>query len=139
MSLKEIGETFHLNLFAIIEKIRVTLRDASMFIKFNEKESGHVTYGDNTKGKIVGEGIVRNPSTITIENILLVKGLKHNFLSITQSCDKGYYVVFDMLSCVIEHKSSNDLVFKGYRIKNVYMLDLYDVSMYGIKCLVSKS
>ena len=41
--------------------------DMYMFIKFDEKKSRHVTYGDNTKGKYLGEGIVANPSTITIE------------------------------------------------------------------------
>lgn len=68
-----------------------------------------------------------NQSTITIENMLLVKGLKHNLLSIDQLCDKGYSIVFDTLSYGIEHKTSNDLVFKCSRIENVYMLDLDDV------------
>lgn len=36
-------------------------RDASMFIKFDEKKRGHVTYEDNTRGGILGEGIVRIP------------------------------------------------------------------------------
>lgn len=77
-----------------------------MFIKFNEKESGHITYGDNIKGKILGEGVVANPSIITIENVLLVKGLKQNLLSISQLSDKGYSVSFGTLSCIIEHKTS---------------------------------
>lgn len=47
-------------------------------------------------------------------------------------------MIFDTLSCLIEHKASKDLVFKGYRIDNVYMLDLDDVSMYGTKCLATK-
>lgn len=90
--------------------------DASMFFKFNEKESGHVIYGDNTKDEILGEGVMGNPSIITIENVLLAKGLKLNLLSISQLCDKGYFVVFDTLSCVIEHKASKAIVFKGCRI-----------------------
>lgn len=60
-----------------------------MFIKFYEKESGHVTYGDNTRGKILGEGVVGNPPTIPIECVLLVKCPKHNLLSVSQLCDKG--------------------------------------------------
>lgn len=55
-----------------------------MFTNFDEKETGCVTYGDNTIVKILGEGIMGNPSTITIENVILVKGLKHNLLSISQ-------------------------------------------------------
>lgn len=109
-----------------------------MFIKFNEKENDHVTYKNNTKGKILSEGIVENPSIITIENVLLVKELKHNLLSIIQLCDKGYHVIFYSFSCIIEHKTSNDLVLKGSRIDNIYMLDLDDVSMHETKFLVAK-
>lgn len=47
-------------------------------------------------------------------------------------------MVFDNLSFLVEHKESNDLVFKGSRIDNVYMLDIGDVFMPGTKCLVTK-
>lgn len=109
-----------------------------MLIKFDEKESSHVTYGDNTRGKILRDGFMGSTSTIIIENMLLVKGLKHNLLSTSQLCKKGCIVGFDPLICLIEHKASKDLVFKGYRIDNIYILDLDDVSMHGIKCLVAK-
>lgn len=68
------------------------------FIKFGHKENGYVTYGDNIRGKILGENVVGNPSTITIEGVLLVKGLKHSLLSVSQLYGKGYYIVFDTLS-----------------------------------------
>lgn len=70
--------------------------DGSIFIKFDEKESGDVTYRDNTRGKILGNCVVGNPSIITIEGVLLVKRLKHNLLSISQLCDKGYSMIFDI-------------------------------------------
>lgn len=113
--------------------------DASIFIKFDEKETSHIMYGDNTKGEILGEGVVRNSSIITIEGVLLVKGLKHNLLSISLLCDKEYYVVFNTLSCLIEYKASKDSMFKGSRIDDIYILDLDNVSMLGAKCLVTKS
>ena len=66
--------------------------DASKFIHISPKNSGHVTYEDNNKGKILGVGkIGMNPST-SIESILLVDGLKHSLLSIHQLCDKGLLV-----------------------------------------------
>lgn len=52
---------------------------------------------------------------------------------------KGYSVVFCTLSCVIEHKTSKDIVFKGSRIKNAYMVGLDDVLMHRTKCLVAKN
>ena len=63
-----------------------------------------MTYGDNNKGKILGIGkIGTNPST-SIENVLLVDGLKHSLLSVSQLCDKGFLVSFDSYNCVIENK-----------------------------------
>ena len=47
-------------------------RDTLMFIKFDHKEIGHVTYEDNTQGIFLGEGVVGNTFTITIEGVLLV-------------------------------------------------------------------
>lgn len=98
-----------------------------MFITIDHKESSQTTYGDNTKSKILGEGVMVNPSTITIEGVLLVKGLKHNLLTVSQLCDKGYSIVFDTLSCLIEHKATKILMFKGYRVDNIYFLNLDDV------------
>lgn len=62
---------------------RHMMGDASMFIKFDEKENGHVMYGDNRRGKSLGEGVVKNPSIITIEGMLLVKMVKYKGYSIT--------------------------------------------------------
>jgi hypothetical protein len=32
---------------------------------------------------------------LSIENVFLVNGLKHNLLSISQLCDKGYKIIFN--------------------------------------------
>ena len=54
-----------------------------------------MTYGDNKKGKILGVGkIGTNPST-SIENMLLVYGLKHSLLCVSQLCDKDFLVSYD--------------------------------------------
>ena len=76
----------------------------SLFFDVVAKEKGFVTYGDNNKGAILGKGSVGNPSTTTISDVHLVKGLKHNLLSISQLCDKGYKVTLRV-------RSSN--MFKG--------------------------
>ena len=58
------------------------------------KEGGFVIYGDNNKGRILGVGNIGNSLTISKENVLYVEGLKHNLLSISQLCDKGFKIVF---------------------------------------------
>ena len=35
--------------------------DKEQFYKLNAKDRGHVTFGDNAKGKIVGIGEIGNP------------------------------------------------------------------------------
>jgi len=73
--------------------------DASKFIYISPKNSGHVIYGDNNKGKILGVGkIGTNPYT-SIENVLLVDGLKHSLLNVHQLCDKGFLVSFNSHNC----------------------------------------
>ena len=66
----------------------------SKFVNLSKKNGGLVTFGDN-KGKIIGKSTIGNDSFTFIENIWLVDGLKHDLLSISQLCDKGFRVVFD--------------------------------------------
>ncbi|XP_050896005.1 uncharacterized protein LOC127102702 [Lathyrus oleraceus] len=66
--------------------------DIPLFIDFVPKKKGFFTYGDNNKRAILGKGSVGNPSSTTISDVMLVDGLKHNLLSISQLCDKGYFL-----------------------------------------------
>ena len=58
------------------------------------KNGGTVSFGDNNKGQVIGIGTVGNVSKPLIDNVLLVKGLKYNLLSISQLCDKNYKIIF---------------------------------------------
>jgi len=66
--------------------------DVAQFTSLKLKVEGHVTYGDNNRGRILGRGNVDTAESTTIENVLYVEGLKHSLLSISQLCDKGYKV-----------------------------------------------
>ena len=57
--------------------------EKNLFLDFTPKDGGSVMFGDNAKGKVVGRGIVKQPHSTTIRNVLLVDGLKHNLLSIS--------------------------------------------------------
>ena len=78
--------------------------DVSKFTTISPKKSGHVTYGENNKGKIIGVGKIGTNSSTPIENVLPVEGFKHSLLSVSQLCDKGYKVSFDSEKCVIKHE-----------------------------------
>ncbi|VFQ69031.1 unnamed protein product [Cuscuta campestris] len=66
-------------------------RDASKFRSLEYFKGGNVVFGDNNKGRIIGSGTVGRDNATTVENVLLVKGLKHNLLSISQLCDTGSF------------------------------------------------
>ena len=95
-----------------------------------------VIFGDNDKGKIIGIDNIGITASTCIENILLVDGLKHNLLSISQLYDKGYKVVFELSMCIITSPFDDSTRFIGHRHSNVYMVDLYNFSMQNMQCFV---
>ena len=58
-----------------------------MFQSLELKPGGVVGFRGDQKGKIIGYGIVGNNYLPSITNILLVDGLIHNLLSISQLSD----------------------------------------------------
>jgi len=52
--------------------------DKTKFINLFLKQEGHVTYGDNNKGKILGRGIVGDNNTFLIHDVLFVEELKNS-------------------------------------------------------------
>ena len=72
--------------------------DRALLSNVIEKAGLVVTFGDNSKGSTQGYGNLYAGNVI-IENISVVEGLKHNLLSISQFCDKGYGVHFEKETC----------------------------------------
>ena len=83
-----------------------------------------MTFGDNEKGRIIGHGSIGNNSSSLIENVFLVDGLKHNLLSISQLCDKGFKVIFESSHCIIKDSQNDKIIFMGHRNENVYTIDI---------------
>ena len=110
--------------------------DESQFIILDAKDGGMVTFGDNDKEKIIGIGNIGITPSKYIENILLVDGLKHNLLSISQFYDKGYKVIFESSLCIVTSPIDEGIKFIGHRHGNVYMVDLNDLSKINMQCLV---
>jgi len=73
--------------------------DKSKFLSIFFKQEGHVTYGENNKGRILGRGSIGDKDILVIHDVLYIEGLKHNLLSISQLCDKAYQVIFKTNSC----------------------------------------
>ena len=72
----------------------------------------------------MGEGNIGNQHKTQIKNGLYVNGLKHNLLSISQLCDKGFKIEFNKNCCLISEAMSGTVVQIGKRIGNIYMLNI---------------
>ena len=111
-------------------------KDKEHFNKLNTKDGGHVTFGDNAKGKIIGIGEIGNPQSLSIHHVLFVDGLKHNLLSISQLCDMKNKVIFYSKNCFVSSLGEEKIIFSSERIDNVYIINLNKIDNKDIKCLM---
>ncbi|KAL6321517.1 hypothetical protein AAG906_019697 [Vitis piasezkii] len=100
---------------------RHMIGDESKFAFLTKRKGGYVTFGDNAKGRIIGQGNIGNGTSSLIESVLLVDGLKHNLLSISQLCDKGFKVIFEASHCIIKDIQNDKTIFMGHRCENSSM------------------
>ena len=75
--------------------------DQSLFKVFKSKNGGNITFGDGSKSQIKGKRIISLPGLPDITNVLYVKGLKVNLLSISQICDQDFMVLFSKGKCLV--------------------------------------
>ena len=111
--------------------------DKDQFFTLEMKDGGTVTFGDNGKGKIIGIGKIKITPFTFIENVLLVDKLKHNLLSISQLCDRGFKVLFESSMCIVSSSLDSCIQFVGHRLGNVYMVDLNDLAMRSTTSLMA--
>jgi hypothetical protein len=99
-------------------------RDKGKFLSLSERKSGSVTFGNDAPGKIKGKGMVSlSNGKGKAQNVLLVDGMKHNLLSVSQMCDRGCEVLFTSKDYKIKSVNSGQVVAKGIRTENnVYVL-----------------
>ena len=98
-----------------------------MFQDLELKPGGVIGFGGNQKGKIIGSGTVGNGKLPSNNNVLLVKGLMHNLLSISQLSDNGYDVIFNQTSCKAFNQKDGSVLFNGKRKNNIYKIRLSDL------------
>lgn len=93
-------------------------------------------FGGNHKGKIIGKGIIGNCTLPFITKFLLVKGIMHNLISISQLIDNGYDIIFNEKSCNIVSQKDDYVLFSGKRKNNMYKSKLYDLEKQNVKFLM---
>lgn len=79
--------------------------------------TSYVTFGGGAKGEIVGIGKLVKEGLHRLDNVLLVKGLTANLISISQLCDQGMKVNFTQSECRVTGEDGNVLM-RGRRSKD---------------------
>ena len=75
--------------------------DKSLFMTLKEKVGDYVTFGDGSHTQVFGKGTIKITGLPLLEDVLYIKGLKANLLSITQICDEDFLVQFSKKGCII--------------------------------------
>jgi hypothetical protein len=59
------------------------------------RDHKHITFGYNSRARIIGLCRIAITKDLSISNILFVKSLSFNLLSVAQLCDIGLICTFD--------------------------------------------
>ena len=70
------------------------IEDISLFKTLKEKVGDYVTFGDGSHAQVLGKGTIEIPRLPLLKDVLYIKGLKANLLSITQICDDNFLAQF---------------------------------------------
>jgi hypothetical protein len=111
------------------------------FISFEENDcqSDTITFGGNTKGKILGYGKIAITTDHSISTVLLVDSLDYNLLCISQLCEMGYNCLFTNKGVTIFRRSDGSYIFSGILRGKVYLVDFIPEEMELDKCLITKT
>jgi hypothetical protein len=116
--------------------------DARMFKSININDSNgydSIIFGDNDKGKVKGLGKITISNDISISNVLLVESLNFNLLFVAQLCDLEFKCLFGVDDVEIISVDGSNLIFKGFRYKNLYLIDFNAREAQLLTCLFTKS
>jgi hypothetical protein len=99
--------------------------DPRIFTSLDEDVDGQerITFGDNSKDKVQGLGKITILNNHSISNVLYVASLSFNLLSVGQLCDLGFQCLFTKKEVVISKKDDEQVIFKGFRYNNLYLVD----------------
>ena len=107
-----------------------------MFQSLELKSGGYVGFRGNQKGKIIGFATIGNNTLPSITNILLVDGLMHNLLFISQLSDNGYDIIFNQKSYKAVSQKDRTILFNGKRKNNIYKIKLSELKSQNVKCFM---
>ena len=114
--------------------------DKDMFHELakNDSPGKYVTFGDNSKGKVLGLGKVAISNDSSIQNFMLNESLGYNLLSVSRLADFGFNVLFTEVDCQVFCRHNHNMVFIGIRRGDLYIVD-FTKRAHPRTCLIAKS
>ena len=114
--------------------------DKDMFRELADNDSPrkYVTFGDNSKGKVVGLGKVAISHDSSIQNVMLVESLGYNLLSVSRLADFGFNVLFTEVDCQVFRRDNHKMVFISVRRGDLYIVD-FTKKAQPKTCFIAKS
>jgi hypothetical protein len=114
--------------------------DPCMFTSLDEEVDcqENITFGDNLKGKVHGFDKVAISNDHSISNVLYVASLSFNLLSVGQLCDLGFQCLFTEKEVVVS-KKNDQVIYKGFRYNNLYLVDFTFEDTNLKTCLFTKT
>lgn len=106
-------------------------RNACTFRHLTQYDGGLVTFGGKEKGRLVRRGTIKVGELI-IDDTTLVKGLRHNLISISQLRDKGYEFGFKDGICTGNGKDPSQS-FTETKYENIYTLGVTTDCLFFVK------
>ncbi|CAM8895720.1 unnamed protein product [Rhodiola kirilowii] len=85
---------------------------------------GPVTFGNKSRGEIIGIGKVKLNDKIRISDVSLVEGISYDLLSVSQLCQNGKNrVLFTADECYVECISIGTTLLREKRTRKIYIVD----------------
>ena len=81
-------------------------------IKPNDGGVRSITFGDNSRGDVIGLGKIAISNDMSISSVMLVESLNFNLLSIAQLCDLGYKCIFGVDDFEVVSVDGSNVAFK---------------------------
>jgi hypothetical protein len=116
------------------------IKEKKMFISFerNDTTSDSITFGYNSRGKVLGHGKIVITTEHSISRVPLVESLYYNLLSISQLCEMGYNCLFTNKGMIVFRRSDGSFVFKCVLRGKFYLVDFIPKEVELDKCLIAK-
>ena len=100
--------------------------------------SSSITFGDNSKGKVLGYGKVVVSKDLSLETVMLVETLGYNLLSIYHLANASYDSYFSKHYVKVFRSDNLKLVLVGHVEDNLYVVNLSKENPSLPTCLIAK-